>query len=327
MPAPAPRRIPATSVSLVVAALEVRGWSSARLETTLGLDPGGLGADGTLPLASAGALLDLALHVLGPTGAADTPRRIPHGRLGLLEHLCVAAPTPRAALTDLARYFRLVAFGASIELSGDSLTFLPPPGMTPAHQQLLATLLFALLLDRLGQQAGVSARRAELPRGPTPGPWGAAIGGHSPPRLHFTPGCLDQPSGGDDPALRALLGRYAADSLPEPAAGGSTAARVREILLAAMPGPSPTAEQVARALGQSDRAMRRRLKAEGLRFSVVRDACLCGVAQEALRDPTRSVGEVAWLLGYAEPSAFHRAFRRWTGTTPARFRGGGRAGQ
>jgi AraC-like DNA-binding protein len=51
------------------------------------------------------------------------------------------------------------------------------------------------------------------------------------------------------------------------------------------------------------------------------------VAEQALLDPSRTIGEVGWLLGYSEPSAFHRAFRRWTGTTPQRFREPGRGGQ
>jgi len=47
------------------------------------------------------------------------------------------------------------------------------------------------------------------------------------------------------------------------------------------------------------------------------------LALRYLTDPKIAIGEVAYLLGYSEPSAFHRAFKRWTGVTPAEARAGG----
>ncbi len=96
--------------------------------------------------------------------------------------------------------------------------------------------------------------------------------------------------------------------------------------MAALPGRPPGADEVARALGMSSRALRRALADQGTRYSDVRDAALLGVAIRALEDPARTVAEVGWLLGYSEPSAFHRAFRRWTTTTPELFRPAGHFG-
>jgi len=44
------------------------------------------------------------------------------------------------------------------------------------------------------------------------------------------------------------------------------------------------------------------------------------MAEKCILDPTLSIGEVAYLVGYSEPAAFHRAFKRWTGVAPHAFR-------
>ena len=142
--------------------------------------------------------------------------------------------------------------------------------------------------------------------------------------LHCDPAQLEAPLTTADPSLRALLDRYARTELEALPPVPTTESRVVEHLLQALPGPAPAAAAVARALGLSPRSLRRALHGEGTTFSEVRDRCLRRVAEDALRDPARTIGEVAWLLGYSEPSAFHRAFRRWTGTTPRAVREGGR---
>jgi AraC-like DNA-binding protein len=62
------------------------------------------------------------------------------------------------------------------------------------------------------------------------------------------------------------------------------------------------------------------LEASGLSYHQVLDVTRRDAAGEYLGDPTLSIGEVAYLLGYSEPAAFHRAFRRWNGITPQTFR-------
>lgn len=65
--------------------------------------------------------------------------------------------------------------------------------------------------------------------------------------------------------------------------------------------------------------LQRRLAAESTSptdlVETVRRACVL-----ALVEAGASLAEIAWMLGYSEPSAFHRAFRRWTGTTPTAWR-------
>ena len=54
--------------------------------------------------------------------------------------------------------------------------------------------------------------------------------------------------------------------------------------------------------------------------SEIREDLLRDRAEELLREHRAPIGEVSYLLGYAEPSNFHRAFRRWSGLTPAQWR-------
>jgi AraC-like DNA-binding protein len=71
----------------------------------------------------------------------------------------------------------------------------------------------------------------------------------------------------------------------------------------------------------SPRTLQRHLSEEGTGFSELLDALRHELALEYVRDMQRPLGEVAYLLGYSELSAFLRAFKRWTGKTPSDLRG------
>jgi AraC-like DNA-binding protein len=82
----------------------------------------------------------------------------------------------------------------------------------------------------------------------------------------------------------------------------------------------PTIEQVAEQLNMSVRSLQRKLKAEGQTFQDLVESLREDAAKNYLRDEQLSIGEVGFLLGYAEPSAFVRAFKRWTGVAPGTYR-------
>jgi AraC-like DNA-binding protein len=97
--------------------------------------------------------------------------------------------------------------------------------------------------------------------------------------------------------------------------------RVREAMLTAR-GEFQDLAGVAKTLGVSERTLKRKLQAEGAAFSEISDNVRCEHASALLRDPKLSIDEVAERTGYADTSNFSRAFRRWTGKTPAAFRKG-----
>jgi AraC-like DNA-binding protein len=76
----------------------------------------------------------------------------------------------------------------------------------------------------------------------------------------------------------------------------------------------------ARELGLSIRSLRRRLADEGTSYRALTQSALQESALAMLRDPERTVQATADALGFADATAFHRAFRRWTGVTPAQYR-------
>lgn len=81
-----------------------------------------------------------------------------------------------------------------------------------------------------------------------------------------------------------------------------------------------TVESVASDLGMSRQTLYRRLKDEGVTFAQVLDALRCRMASDYLSARKVSINETAYLVGFSEASSFVRAFRRWTGVTPAEFR-------
>ncbi|MFN2168245.1 MAG: helix-turn-helix domain-containing protein, partial [Anaerolineae bacterium] len=82
----------------------------------------------------------------------------------------------------------------------------------------------------------------------------------------------------------------------------------------------PSFETISAALNMSAPTLRRRLKGEGTTFRQIKDAARCDAARLHLGRPEMSVNDVALQLGFTDPSAFHRSFKKWTGQTPGQFR-------
>jgi AraC-like DNA-binding protein len=70
----------------------------------------------------------------------------------------------------------------------------------------------------------------------------------------------------------------------------------------------------------SARTLQRRLHDEATSFAALLDTFRREASVRLLRERDLSVEEVAFMLGYSEPSSFYRAFRRWTGQTPRIYR-------
>jgi AraC-like DNA-binding protein len=79
-------------------------------------------------------------------------------------------------------------------------------------------------------------------------------------------------------------------------------------------------DRVARELGMSRQTLYRRLKAEGTTFEEVLDAKRRQLAVRYLALDRSSVKAAAYKLGFSDPAAFSRAFKRWTGSSPSQFR-------
>jgi AraC-like DNA-binding protein len=96
--------------------------------------------------------------------------------------------------------------------------------------------------------------------------------------------------------------------------------RTRRAIGGRLRGREPTLEGVARELGMSERSLQRHLRDLGYTFNGLADEVRAATAHLYLGQPDMALAEVAYLLGFADQSAFHRAFKRWTGVTPKQAR-------
>jgi AraC-like DNA-binding protein len=95
--------------------------------------------------------------------------------------------------------------------------------------------------------------------------------------------------------------------------------RVRRLILAVPPSRSPKLEEAAASLMMSTRTLERRLQAAGTNFRHIDNDVRMQLASEYLGAGYLSIKEVAYLLGYAQPGTFYRAFKNWYGVTPGEF--------
>jgi AraC-like DNA-binding protein len=136
----------------------------------------------------------------------------------------------------------------------------------------------------------------------------------------FDASLLDVPSPYKDEELHMALRRIAEQRILQVEHNLPISWRVREYLVDQGGKPQIDMLDVARALGMSTRSLRRRLSHEGVSFhDLAHEASAC-VAKQLLRNKHWSIQEAAYEMGFAHSTTFHRAFKRWTGTTPKEFR-------
>lgn len=136
--------------------------------------------------------------------------------------------------------------------------------------------------------------------------------------LVFASNVLDIPQAHGDDTMREVL-RSSADALLRERESESLVERVRAILRYEQDIAHMNVGYIAGRLNMNVRALRRRLGAEQTPLSNLLDEARLRIAQRELLRPGASIKEVAHGLGFSEASAFHRAFKRWSGQTPAQF--------
>ncbi|ABS15818.1 MULTISPECIES: AraC family transcriptional regulator [Brucella/Ochrobactrum group] len=139
-------------------------------------------------------------------------------------------------------------------------------------------------------------------------------------RLVFSSSYLSLPIIRSDVALDSFLREAPANILIRYRHDNDLSARVRAQLNALPITDWPSFEELAKGLGMSVPTLRRRLRGEGQSFGTIKDELRFVIAERLLQESRLSVAEVAAELGYSEPSAFYRAFHKWMGQSPGRFR-------
>jgi AraC-like DNA-binding protein len=131
---------------------------------------------------------------------------------------------------------------------------------------------------------------------------------------------LDAPLPQADAQLAQMHHQYAQARLQALSSAEPLAPQLRAWIVRRLPLGLPTRVQAAQALGLSERTLARRMQAQGLSFSALLDEARRDAALHAVAHTDRALGDIGQSLGFAEPSTFWRAFRRWTGGTPQAWR-------
>lgn len=291
--------------------------------------------DARVPLAALHALWEAVDARSGRADlAAVIAERYQPGDYGLVGFVAMSSPTLRDALVQVERYMGLWTDDPGLRLHDDGRVEVvyraPLVERRGLHIATEATLTEVLHASRLVAQRRLIPREVRF-RHPAPD---VEAGRPSledffgvPPRfaakttwMHFDPADLALPLARGDAQLGAFLRHLATDALASRAPPDTPAARLHEILAEELRRGVPSIEVVAHRLGMSSRTLRRRLDEEGTSFREAIDQTRADMARAYVRDHRVPLTEVSFLLGFSEPSAFHRAFKRWTGSTPGAFR-------
>jgi AraC-like DNA-binding protein len=140
-------------------------------------------------------------------------------------------------------------------------------------------------------------------------------------QIVFASDALDVPLLAADPHLALVLEEHMQRLLDTLPTEDPFVHRARGILLQALQSGSASLEGLATTLHMSPRTLRRRLEEHGTSYKALLDELRRELAYYYMARTDDSPDEVATRLGFTEPSTFYRAFKRWSGTTPALYRG------
>jgi AraC-like DNA-binding protein len=134
--------------------------------------------------------------------------------------------------------------------------------------------------------------------------------------LHF----LEREVPAADQRLYQILKRYLDHVLGEMPREDCLLASVRRAIAETMRNGDLKLARVAKQMAMSDRTLQRQLKERGVDFKQLAEDTRRRFAVNYLKERKNTLTEIAFLLGYSELSAFNRAFKRWTGSTPLDYR-------
>jgi AraC-like DNA-binding protein len=261
-------------------------------------------------------------------GLSARPMR--RGSFALLSQLVLHADTLRKALRRALQFLRVVLDeprGELIVTEGQAKIVLAGDG-TPYPPFAYRT--FWLIL--LGLACWLIGRRIPLQRidfaCPSPAHrtdyhqfFGVPVHFDQPNScLAFDAAYLDLPTIRSEQALKTFLRSAPGNLLVRYRHDTRWVTKMRSHLKAVPPSEWPDFDTLARQLRMTPATLRRRLRSEGQSFASIKEEIRSTLAQSLLRESDLSVADIACEVGFTEPSAFHRAFRKWTGASPAAFR-------
>lgn len=319
-------------ISDVVKLLEEAGVPREKLLRDAGIDPAELeDPEGVIRTTA-----DLSLWPCAVAETGDEAIGLHIGEqariqgMGLVGYAIMSCPTMGEALKQLIRYQNLVTthYRLDIENEGKSATVvISPVQETMPVQRIEHTASAMVTLARWITGKAVSLQAAHFQH-PAPAyaaeyqrVFACAVQFGQPRnalQVHRdameTP--LIQPNMGIFKTLEGMMEEKS--RLLEGGQGFS--GTVRRVIDQYMETGDVQGETIAAKMAITPRTLQRRLKHEGTSLVQLVETHRCGLAEKLLLRPDMPIAEIAYMLGYSETSAFHRAFKRWTTKTPAEYR-------
>lgn len=245
----------------------------------------------------------------------------------IMGYVALCSTTVGEALDRLGRFFRLWQDGATLRVSVDDIGARVEYVVgSDAHEMARHDVEYTLasIARSVTQLTGAEVNILHVScrhRAPVSDADYRRVFGVSPVfnstlnAVWVAPSVLLQPVPTADPTLASLLVRQGDAMMAARPPTPDLVTESMSVIAARLPSGVPRLQDVARSMGMSSRTLQRRLQTLGASWREVVDQTRHRSALQYL-DGDLGLCEVAFLLGYAEPSAFHRAFRRWTGETP-----------
>ena len=285
--------------------------------------------DARIPTASYLRLFELAAAHSGDASfGARVAQAIDGAAFGLLGFVVASAPNLREALTRFARYSRLLCDELSVAVvdrgaESEIVYAMNEQPYVPALFEM--AMVHMVFTARRGTRNAFAPAALEFRHRGAPrdlpdlvrGPVAFECPGDV---VRCTSASLALPLRGHNATLLSILEAHATQVLETLPNEGDLLGRARQITRALLPEGEPSLEAVAERLGLGSRTLQRRLRGAGVTFRALVDEVRRDCALAQLERSDTSVAEVAFSLGFSDPSAFTHAFRRWTGRTPGQRR-------
>lgn len=252
--------------------------------------------------------------------------------MGIAEFLARSRPTMREAFASGDKYTRLLGDGAQHDVAIDGKLARWRIQLDPALKVHEAAYEFFVAIGVLGARRMTGVHDLAPIEVHFMHPQPASIKRHTKlfacpirfgmpvTQVLMTAKFLERRPKGAEPELGRLLERQANQMLTQLPAPGDLIAQLRSLLSAESRLRDASAERISRQLGMNVRTLARKLRERNTSYRELLDHARKQVACRELRESACPISELAYRLGFSSTQGFHRAFRRWTGTSAARWR-------
>ena len=339
MTTPTERTLSIAAVNLILFAARQRGADADTLARAVGISADQLrNPDGRVSVRQVQVLWrEVVLATGDPDIALKLGEMVNPVAVGVLAYVMMHSPTLGRAFEKLCQYQNIVcdAILTTGQRSGNQFTLSlhlnsrtdGPPDIIYPEYAVNSELSIYQAAIRAMTGLNLSAREIHFSY-PRPADTHVHERVFAPARLFFDApetvmvldaALLNTPILNASPSLFALFERHA-DALLQQLQTPTLSSRVRAEIVTLMKGEEPTLATVADRLAMGVRTLQLHLKEERITYQQLLDGIRKDLAVKHLREHNLSTTDIAYLLGFAEPSVFFRSFKKWTGQTPGAYR-------